>query len=1161
MLFVMKKEYKSKVLVHLHIYYYDQLKMFIKRLKAIEDSAFFTIALTISETLGNHFEIEKTIKKSLKHVDLIKTGNRGFDVGPFIEVLHHYDLDDFDYILKLHTKNRNNDGRTILNDIIMPNSAWENIMVDALIGSRKRFHQAISAMDNEKVGMVSASVCIIKDDSSRRNYYFYRVNDELSKIGLKELSEVDDFRFSAGTMFMVRSKLLKPLLSYTINDFGINFAGIHDFTLAHVFERLFAGLVISQNQELFGLRSRSFRNEIRIANIRKKIKDREDTDQSLVKDAYSVFQKIYSRFLFHFKQIEIIRNSKYFDKNWYIRRYPEVVELNIQPEEHYLIHGNELGCNPSPLFNGYEYLYSYPDLVEKKINPLLHYECYGKYEGRKVFDNIFKWNTKIESISKSEYFDEEWYLNNNPDVRKSGMEPAYHYYMHGGFEGRDPSPLFSSNEYLSIHTDVKQTKINPLLHFEYDGFFQGREISSLELKEPSFPADAIETSVFFKKYPPEKGRTAIVATYSSDGYIDDSLIYLLKGLREVTDNIILIGDSPIFKSELNKLKDTVTYVSYRRRGQYTFGSYKEGLCFARENGYLDEKNTSELIMMDDSCYGPVYPFAESFDQMKSEIWDFWGYVGNQSIDFYICSFFYVFNRKIIDSKLLDEFMNRVVGKVDRSITVAELETKLTDVLIRQNMISRTYVSEEEQKSIDYRNILSLLRDYKIPLIKKRAINGDTKENIEASLKIIEKHNPELYRMIRIQPISTAHRVMKLEEYRNSLFLTVERIRKKIINGEKVKSIFLVPSTSMFPARPLFNAMQKNELFDAFIAVIPDLHSDDIYRKMKRCENELLKAYSGDRIIRIRKDRYERLPDVLKDADLAIYPSPINISEYKYNVRYALGRSFLPLIVNPGFYRSISDRSIMSSYNYAYYWKVFMECSDTMQEYQEYSVLKGENSEISGYIKMDGMADIIEKKRDRKRILLALHHSADDETDRSMSLASFIRYYDYFKNLPDRYPEIDFVYRPHALLFDELKSAMRWDDRKTDSFFQRIKNKKNVIWSSGGDYFDEFVNSDGCIQDRGSFLVEYLYTGKPCCYMLKTPEDIETKFTPLGKKCLEQCYISYNTVDIDHFIQDVILGGNDSKKNRRLLFSKEVMVNYPHAADFALESIKKSILGK
>ncbi len=123
----------------------------------------------------------------------------------------------------------------------------------------------------------------------------------------------------------------------------------------------------------------------------------------------------------------------------------------------------------------------------------------------------------------------------------------------------------------------------------------------------------------------------------------------------------------------------------------------------------------------------------------------------------------------------------------------------------------------------------------------------------------------------------------------------------------------------------------------------------------------------------------------------------------------------------------------------------------------------------------------------------------------------------------------------------------------------MKNKKNVIWSDSGEYFDVFVNSDGCIQDCGSFLVEYMYTGKPCCYMLKDPKDIDEKFAPLGKECLDRCYISYNTNDIDAFIREVIVEGKDPKKESRDRFAEHIMANYPNAADKALETIRKTIL--
>ena len=77
-----------------------------------------------------------------------------------------------------------------------------------------------------------------------------------------------------------------------------------------------------------------------------------------------------------------IKNSAYFDVDWYSRRY------HIDKKycaKHYLKYGYLTDFDPSSLFSSKEYLTKNPDV---KMNPLLHYELYGKYEGRLGVDVI-----------------------------------------------------------------------------------------------------------------------------------------------------------------------------------------------------------------------------------------------------------------------------------------------------------------------------------------------------------------------------------------------------------------------------------------------------------------------------------------------------------------------------------------------------------------------------------------------------------------------------------------------------------------------------------------------------------------------------------------------------------------------------------------------------
>lgn len=80
-------------------------------------------------------------------------------------------------------------------------------------------------------------------------------------------------------------------------------------------------------------------------------------------------------------------------------------------------------------------------------------------------------------IRSSALFDEAYYLGRHPDVHTAGVDPAIHYLLHGGFEGRNPSPHFDSRSYLEHHPDVKSSGMNPLLHYLLHGISEDRKIA------------------------------------------------------------------------------------------------------------------------------------------------------------------------------------------------------------------------------------------------------------------------------------------------------------------------------------------------------------------------------------------------------------------------------------------------------------------------------------------------------------------------------------------------------------------------------------------------------------------------------------------------------------------------------------------------------------
>ena len=767
----------------------------------------------------------------------------------------------------------------------------------------------------------------------------------------------------------------------------------------------------------------------------------------------------------------------------------------------------------------------------------------------------------IDLVRKSRFFDAEWYLKNNPDVAAAGMDPARHYVLYGVKSNRNPSPFFVNEEYYALHNDVRASKMNPLVHFEKYGRREGRPISLVEVSNPVFPEGCIETERRFARAPRRHGRTAVVASYFGDGQISDALVYLLRGLREVVDNIVFVADCPILPDEIAKLDGVVAVAKFVRHGQYDFGSYRRGLAIARAEGFLDAGVADELVMMNDSNYGPVYSFADSFEKMSAVDCDFWGYTGYNAFgNVHISSYFYLFRRRIIDSAVLDDFLALVDGPIERDKVIIKFEFRLTRHLADAGFQWKTLVPMGFRRGAPTKYPLSLCRQYEMPLLKVKAVNGDCYESVDATLDIVEKINPELRALIHPRSLVREHRKITYAEHQASFPEKCAAIAAKVRSGGRVKAVFFVSSASMFPARPLFEAMLRDPLFDPFVCVIPDMRWRDgsCTRDMEACEAELKSVLPTERLVAVRPDEFGLWPDVLVDADVACYPSPYELSTFRYNPRYAVGRGFLPICVNYGYYRSVYDRHVMGGQSYAYMWKAFFECEETLSEYRSYSAVGGTNGDLVGYIKMDRLAAIVPKPHERKRVLVALHHSVEGGTNKMLALANFVRYADFFMKMPDRYPEIDFVFRPHPFLFKVLSYPKKWGPARVERYVSELRAKPNVIWSDGGDYFREFAESDACIQDCGSYLVEYFYTGKPCCYMLKDPADVDAKFAPLGKKCLENCYVAYASDAIDRFIRDVVVAGIDPKASARTEFAKSVMLNYPRAAEVALEHIKEAV---
>lgn len=174
------------------------------------------------------------------------------------------------------------------------------------------------------------------------------------------------------------------------------------------------------------------------------------------------------------------------------------------------------------LFDSEWYLNNNPDVALSNLNPLKHYLKHGASEGR----------------NPNPLFDAKWYLKRNKDVSISGMDPLLHYIEHGASEGRNPNPLFFTSWYLEQYPDVVESGMNPLVHYIKHGD-----------KGNYDPNPFFDTTWYFEHYPDaaESGLNPLVhfISYGATHGYDPSPIFDTSWYREQYPDVAKAGINPL----------------------------------------------------------------------------------------------------------------------------------------------------------------------------------------------------------------------------------------------------------------------------------------------------------------------------------------------------------------------------------------------------------------------------------------------------------------------------------------------------------------------------------------------------------------------------------------------------------------------------------------
>lgn len=366
---------------------------------------------------------------------------------------------------------------------------------------------------------------------------------------------------------------------------------------------------------------------------------------------------------------------------------------------------------------------------------------------------------------------------------------------------------------------------------------------------------------------------------------------------------------------------------------------------------------------------------------------------------------------------------------------------------------------------------------------------------------------------------------------------------KVRAKNKVKVAFFLTHESVWKYDLLYNLLLVHPRFEPALFVCPVvsfgreymlLEMEKTYQSFIQKGYEVTKTYNEKEYLDIKKSF---------QPDMIFYTNPYEgVQDYRYYIKqfshtltgyvpYAIMTTKYELFYNTDFHNLV--------------WKIFSETPIHQQIAREKQINKGQNNVLTGYPGFDSL--LIRKNpnylvwkntsNELKKVIWAPHHSMNELNQ----VSNFLEYCDLFLELAATYKnQIQIAFQPHPLLRKKLEQDPNWGSEKTTAYYDKWDNLDNGQFKSG-DYVDLFLTSDALIHDCGSFMAEYLVVGKPALFMIRK-ESVMEQWSTFGQQAIEVHYQSRNQQQLIDFIENVVLQGQDEKREMRAEFVNNTLLN-------------------
>ncbi len=395
-------------------------------------------------------------------------------------------------------------------------------------------------------------------------------------------------------------------------------------------------------------------------------------------------------------------------------------------------------------------------------------------------------------------------------------------------------------------------------------------------------------------------------------------------------------------------------------------------------------------------------------------------------------------------------------------------------------------------------------------------------------------------------------------------LALRKVKRKKI----IRVAFFIYSKTEWKFELLYRLMENDKRFEPLIVVVPwitygnETMLEELTQTFKffKTKGYNVKSSLVEETVEWLNVKKEIKPDLV----FLINPWGTSLSEYQIE---NLGNT-LTCYVSYTFVISYLYKDYFDRQAHNFVWRFFLETQLHKQFSNKYARNKGVNSFVTGYPGLDILLQKDYQPRDVwkikdpkvKRIIWSPHHTITGMGG-TLDYSTFLKYSDFMLEFAGKYKDqVQIAFKPHPSLRPKLNMDTYWGKEKTDLYYQKWAHLPNGQLNDG-DYVDLFATSDGMINDSSAFAIEYLCAGKPELFLVNDDFVFE-RFNDVGKMALSNHYIGKCSDDIENFVLNVIIGGNDHMKNDRIDFFNSVIKppNNITASENIFNHLKSELFG-